>query len=496
MKFPNFLSKSTFTARAFVLLVGLLLMVSAASAQKTDAPTANPSGDLDQCRNGSDGSIPCTGNAWVNGNAGAQNSGYAEDQYIPYRMRFSNLKVGSTYTVVLGYDIKHSGAHAIDYLGTWNNLTISNRATNTATTRTGIDPCSNVPGCTGSPTSTIPIGVDSVAVTSQINPYTNSPVYQPNNQVMAMWGGSLQTFAYTGIDGNVATDSQVERQITITFIANQSNPVLAWSGHVGYGGDWGAGNSAGGISGSPYHMRFKGLGEDGGAIQGGNQDRSLSADAVIISGIVNIIKVANTFDGSGVAFTAFPFTASSNFGTTSFSLTDNVPGSAGVTQQSAAITNFGAGNEVVVSEQNTSGWTLADLSCTTNVAASAQTQIFTQPAAFAGTTTITVSPGGQATCTFTNSQVNVTAAPASVSGRVTSIDGTGLRGVSVTLYDISSGTTLRTTTNSFGVYRFSGLDTQDFYRVVVSSRQYTFRTASKSFTLLGDLANLNFVTAE
>jgi hypothetical protein len=51
---------------------------------------------------------------------------------------------------------------------------------------------------------------------------------------------------------------------------------MAWGGHIARSVDWGAGNAASGISGSPYHTRLISL--DG---SGGNQDRSLSAAAVL-----------------------------------------------------------------------------------------------------------------------------------------------------------------------------------------------------------------------
>src|SRR5215468_3002370 len=100
MKFPNYMIKS-FTARGLAVLAGLFLMTAMVAAQKI--PTANPSADLDQCRNG-DGTAPCdvTSNnnlGWVNGNVGHSNSQYSEDQYLPYRMRFTNLVVGTNYTV-------------------------------------------------------------------------------------------------------------------------------------------------------------------------------------------------------------------------------------------------------------------------------------------------------------------------------------------------------------------------------------------------------------
>jgi len=267
-------------AGALVLLGGLLLMMETADS----ALKSNPAAELDQCRNG-DGTVPCTGAAWVKGKVGFQNSSYFEDQYLPYRMIFSNLTVGTNYTVVLGYDLTHSGLHATDYLGSFNTLTISDRGTNTATARAGIDPCSGVAGCVlGSPTSTAPITLDNVAVTNQVNPFTNGPIYEPSNQTFTIWGGTGLTFAYESIDGNVAVDSQVERRVRLTFTATVTNPVLAWSGHIAFEGDWGTGLTAAGISGSPYHMRLVGLcvttnppAPVGGCTDGGNQDRSASA---------------------------------------------------------------------------------------------------------------------------------------------------------------------------------------------------------------------------
>jgi uncharacterized repeat protein (TIGR01451 family) len=88
--------------------------------------------------------------------------------------------------------------------------------------------------------------------------------------------------------------------------------VLAWGGHIATRKDWGNGNSAVAISGSPYHTRLIDL--DG---SGGNQDRSLSAAAVIFPGFIHIVK--NTTGGNAT----FPFTASpsplSNFSLTTVS---------------------------------------------------------------------------------------------------------------------------------------------------------------------------------
>jgi len=84
----------------------------------TDAPSQI---DLDQCRNGPAGSPDdCKdlggGDGWVNGNAGASQAHYVEGYSIPYRAVMTDIPTGTSITVVLGYDIKHSGKHALDFL--------------------------------------------------------------------------------------------------------------------------------------------------------------------------------------------------------------------------------------------------------------------------------------------------------------------------------------------------------------------------------------------
>ena len=46
-----------------------------------------------------------------------------------------------------------------------------------------------------------------------------------------------------------------EASITVSFTTTHSTAVLAWGGHIAAATDWGQGNSASAISGSPYHMR-------------------------------------------------------------------------------------------------------------------------------------------------------------------------------------------------------------------------------------------------
>jgi len=112
------------------------------------------------------------------------------------------------------------------------------------------------------------------------------------------------------------------------------------------------------------------------------------------TGVFTIKLVVNTQDGTGSSTQAFNFTATPGFGLTSFSLIDDNAGPGIDTRQSAATT----GSNTVVG-LTPAGWILADISCVTNVGASATTSLSGASA------TVILAAGGNATCTFTYSQV-------------------------------------------------------------------------------------------
>ena len=102
-----------------------------------------------------------------------------------------------------------------------------------------------------------------------------------SERVMTLYGGTLIDVTYA-VEGDVAlATSTSETQIKVRFRADSPTAVLAWGGHIGCRWDWGFNangtpRSAGGISGSSYHMRL--VTWTLGSL--GNQDRSLSTDAV------------------------------------------------------------------------------------------------------------------------------------------------------------------------------------------------------------------------
>ena len=82
-----------------------------------------------------------------------------------------------------------------------------------------------------------------------------------------------------------------------------------------------------------------------------------------------------------------------------------------------------------------------------------------------------------------------TAAPAAISGTVTTSDGLPLAGVSLNL---SGARSARTITDSNGNYRFRNIDTDNFYTVTPSLVNYHFGPESRSFSLLANKTDATF----
>jgi uncharacterized repeat protein (TIGR01451 family) len=359
------------------------------------ATGANPSANLDQCANGSPiSSTACDASHaadWVNGNVGSSKATYFEGDSLPYRMLFDNLLPGSTHSVTIEWDTTKSGKHALDYLTTYNRTVGS------------ADPCAGVSGCAG-PADTAPIPKD-----PQVDNGSGSPVTQIPG-VFSLFGGtitgvvrpssvgsttctdanSLGAYCYSTGTGFTGDKSAA---ITIQFTATTANPVLAWAGHIATRKDWGFGNSAVAIPGSPYHTRLIDL--DG---VGGNQDRSLSAAAVIFPGQITVIK-----DAVPDSSTSFPFTDSGPEMTpSSFSLVDDGSGTQNKEVFSNLIT-FGAGATRTVTEIQPppAHWALTNLDCSLQ-AADPSSSGTTSTALATGVSTIDLNEGDFATCTYTN----------------------------------------------------------------------------------------------
>ncbi len=88
-----------------------------------------------------------------------------------------------------------------------------------------------------------------------------------------------------------------------------------------------------------------------------------------------------------------------------------------------------------------------------------------------------------------------TCAPAiaTVSGRVLTPDGRGLRNAVVSLID-SQGVRRTATTSSFGLYSFSDVRVGETYTITVSSKRYRF--TPRQMLINNNLSNLDFVGLE
>jgi len=343
-----------------------------ASVTFTDAP---PQISLEQCRNGTAASpedcIANMGNGWGTGNVGDQQGHLVEGYSIPYRAIMENLPTSTSITVTLGYDIKHSGAHAIDYLTHYDRLephfATFGHAAETVTPTDGVSGIS-------APTTTFAIPAPS-STSSCASPVSGQPTTSFNSlpageRVMTLFGGTITAIAYTTTPPQgCLTDAQAETQIEVTFTVASSTAVLSWGGHIAKALDWSPEDTAGGISGSPYHMRFI----DWSLTNIGNQDRSLSAGTVEAKGTIIVDKV--TVPSSDPQ--SFTFTPS--YGSP-FNLTDAAtPNDSGLLDP----------NTYSVSETVPAGWTLTSTTCDDGSPVNA----------------IVLDAGETVTCTFTNTKL-------------------------------------------------------------------------------------------
>jgi len=435
----------------------------------------NEAVDIDQCANGGVGDPPepCSGAGWVNGNLGASKSHCVEGDSVAYRDVFTGLTSGSSYTVTIEYDTTKSGKHALDYLTSFDR---------TETLAMGNNPCSGVTGCTLGTFTTATIPVDPKVTAGQDQVPANGDDIAQLPGVFTLFSGTINGVSAYSYSGSYAGDSST--RISITFTANASSVVLAWGGHIGTRLNWGINNSAVAISGSPYHMRNF----DFSAGNIGQQDRSLSAEAVFFPAAVAIVKVADV--PGGVTGQGFDFSANAAFGTPlTFTLFDNGVVGADRTSRSYTIQP----GEIQVVEGTVTNWSLTSVSCSI-VAGGGPTVGTAVGSVGSRQATINLQEANLATCTFTNTFAGPTAATATVSGRVMTPFGVGIRGALVTVFDASSGASRTAITNNFGSYTFKDLQVDSFYVMNVSAKRYTFTNNQQSFVIQGDLANINFTS--
>ena len=85
-----------------------------------------------------------------------------------------------------------------------------------------------------------------------------------------------------------------------------------------------------------------------------------------------------------------------------------------------------------------------------------------------------------------------TAALVSISGRVLTADGQGIRNISVKLSDANGGIRL-TKTGSFGYFRFTEVEVGQIYILEVTGKKFTFSNPTRVLSVFDEITNVDFI---
>ncbi|NDW53450.1 hypothetical protein [Aliiroseovarius sp. PrR006] len=313
-----------------------------AYATFTDGPA--PAYNLDQWKNGSSGDHIDDGDAWANGNLNGSQAHYYADDFVPYRATLSDLEAG-TYFLTIEWDTTEGGQTSIDHLGTYDagytgsgfhvgeavlpdptdGLTPNNETTTLEIVEDPFYALNDAGDAQEAGVFTmhdatllgyaVDTGGDGFGNETDVYYINSAPdtwlVYNgfTNYSNGTAEAGTLTSDQVGALIYTQSGDITANSQNSLTVIFEYYNEtdgdaVLSWSGHIGSNEDW---NDQANPSGSPYHMRLlniAGYDDDGGEIVdgGGNQDRSLSRTAIILSNpAFEVTKEANveTVDAHG-----------------------------------------------------------------------------------------------------------------------------------------------------------------------------------------------------
>lgn len=431
-------------------------------------PAANAVG-LDQCRNGDINSpVTCTGANWVNGNLNASQAHYREGDSVPYRAAFTNLDTTITHSFTFEYDSTQGGHRALDY------TTSFDRSETTAS------PCDGIAGCDPNVHTHFAIPLDpAVAAGPDGTAGTADDIVQVPGEFTLFGGNLISVSGYT-VTGDITGGSSTS--ITVYFTANVPNPVLAWAAHIATRADWGVGNSAIMIGGSPFHTRVLDLDGQG----GGNQDRGVAGDAVYYPGDIVIIEDTRPhspikdfwFDANGDSVAGFWL---DDEGDPTIHYSD--------TQGFAGLTRFGTLNRYTFTNPNAYPYVVSQISCTSDPRGGQGTDDNIISYAF-NQVQVTLQEGELVTCTFIHTLP--TAAEVSVSGRVLTSGGAGIRAARVYMTD-ANGVVKTAITNSFGYYNFTQVAVGQDYMLSAAARSYSF--APQFIVVTDTLTDVNIVAS-
>jgi len=248
--------------------------------QQAAAKGPNPSATIDlysQCSNdqGTGYTTGDLGCRWVNGNLQSNNSLYSEGEATVQRLAIDGLVTG-THTVTISYGTTKGGKHAYDF------LTDPLFSEDWITAADFCDPpITNLASCstlTANPSPPIPA-----------DPNANGFDTAAGDQHFYIRNGTIDVVGVpTLASGSYAGDSETTVQLTFTVdtatcadaVTKQDTTtcevLITWGAHIASQVDWGIGEGASSISGSPYHVAVVEL--DGTSI--GQRDNQMQTGAI------------------------------------------------------------------------------------------------------------------------------------------------------------------------------------------------------------------------
>jgi hypothetical protein len=323
-------SSGAFTASWLVGVESLnrqLLLTASGSPSGLSASTtftdAIGVGTYDQCANDDGDGLGTPPNSvcdpWTNGNLQSNNSTYAEGDSTPQRLWLTGIPAGTEHSVTFKYGTSKGGKHAYDFLTTYNDS--ENWLQTADLCDAGND---QIPGC-----ETAFPGADTIDIPQDPN-VPNTFELAVGDRKFTMAGGDMSLVSTPTVEGGFVNYSgDTETLIEVTFTVPNSGPmcvtqgqtttcgVVIWFGaHISKTDDWtgplGDGRTgATTISGSPYHVAFAALDDEG--TSGGGRDNQMQANAVVVvpEGEITIVKDAVPDSAQNFTYT----TAVSNGGT-------------------------------------------------------------------------------------------------------------------------------------------------------------------------------------
>ncbi len=406
MTMKKWFTKSIGLTSALVLVGGM------AFATQTQAAFTG-GGNLDlfaQCANDDgDGYTGADlGCHWTNGDLNSSNSTYHEDDATVQRLAIKDLTAGDHYAIIK-YSTTKGGKHSYDFMTDDDYSELDPNPLSSADlcdpAITNLASCASLtPALSGSVPTDTNAGSKDIARTTRHFKIRNGT-----------WVAGGNTCGQSGTDacglgfssgpkitsGTYAGDS--DTIITVNFHVDTSGPnacedkyqkqgtdvcevLITWGAHVSSQADWGAGNSAVNISGSPYHVQLANI--DNPATTGGGNDNQMAASAVVQTGSITIVKDAVPNDPQDFSFTT------TGTGLSNFSLDDD--GDNANTLSNTKVFNGLLAGSYTVTEGSTAGWALTgNLTCTdptTNSTINLGTR----------TASINLAAGENITCTFVN----------------------------------------------------------------------------------------------